>query len=116
MTNVDILRRAAALMRDRADAAKPSPWQPDVDDGHERIDVVTDARSIVVCEAINYRSGDGASTAQHIAGWHPSVAREIADWLDVVAHDVERPGFDAGWMRVYDQAFTVARAYLGGAA
>jgi hypothetical protein len=112
MSDVDLLRRAAALMRERANAARPSPWQTDVDEGHETRDVVTDARSVAVCQTINYGNGDGLQNARHIASWHPFMAHEIADWLDVVAHDVSRPGFDAGWMRVYDQAFTVAHAFL----
>lgn len=37
----------------------------------------------------------------------------VADWLTIVAHDVSRPDFDKGYLRVYDQAYEVARAYLG---
>ena len=94
--SADVLRKAAALMRERAEAAGPNdPW---------------------------FTSDDDANTpedAEHIASWHPAVALAVADWLDATAVRVEaaREPKDGGarnhgW-RGSRQALAVARAYLG---
>lgn len=72
----EILRRAAALMRERAEAATPGPWSavPRTTthnvQGHGRSVVVTPQTRVSM------------SNTAHIASWHPSVALAVADWLD----------------------------------
>jgi hypothetical protein len=125
------LREAAALMRRRAEAATPGPWEGYYDDS-----------SLPYWSVITDRTGDQVAThdlrggyeephgiegadAYHIASWHPAVALTVADWLDEMATD-----FEPEWARLvkgfgedaareflptrYDDAFKVANAYLGG--
>ena len=91
--SAEILRRAAALMRERAEDAtfvyssltmqpgQPVPW-PTEDELHVDFD---------------------EDMAPHIASWHPAVALAVADLLTVASVDwPENP-----------EAINVARAYLG---
>ena len=91
--SAETLRRAAALMRERADRAA-EPWF-EVDDLQP------------------WFSSDGTrSDAEHIASWPPGVALEVAVWLDEAA-DTYEPEPDAGDYTEFIRACVVARAYLG---
>lgn len=105
--SADVLRRAAALMRERAGAATPGPWtyepagesecgEPNCcyEYWHDRVwgDGVVQAEI------------DDAGNAQHIASWHPVVALAVADWLD---SEFSHPFGPTA------EAIDVARAYLG---
>ena len=99
-----MLRRAAGLMRERAEAATHGPWRRgDIDTFAEsgfRIDY-TDVEP-------NVCGGIDPADAEHIASWHPAVALAVANLLDAQA--------DAGyWEADPDSraALAVARAYLG---
>ncbi len=95
--SADLLRRAAALMRERAEAATfvdstggAVPWYMDPNDFDE---------------------GD----AEHINSWSPAVAIAVADWLDVTA---DMYPCQCGLMGddplcEHEQALAVARLYLG---
>lgn len=76
------LREAARLMRERAEAAKGSPWEFSEEPGRwssEWAIFSADAgHDFAMCE-----SDDDAA---HIASWHPAVALAVADWLDDAAH------------------------------
>lgn len=100
----DVLRQAAALMRERAEGATPGPWwqsgawfdddgtpMPMVGYGSTGADWVARTR--------DWSKGD----AKHIALWHPAVALAVADWLD----------YEASWSAPPTHALAVARAYLG---
>lgn len=116
--SAEVLRRAAALMRERAEAAAvsaPSPWfvsEADiVTDDEEPIETLS-----VVTRVTHWR--DAAAQRNHVASWHPAVARAVADVLDEEAQLLE------GWaMYSYHpdarpadhKLVAVARAYLGGA-
>jgi hypothetical protein len=94
VTAVEEIRRAAALMRERAqDADKDSfgSWH-------------------------GIGTGYRADIKEHIASWHPSVALAVADWLDHVAGAHDRFGqIAAGALVTPDRLATaVARAYLAG--
>lgn len=97
----EALRKAANLMRERAEVATSGPWadawlpeDPDACDGP----VVVAAATEVVTEW-HVTKPD----AEHIASWHPAVALAVADWLTVASVDwPENP-----------EALAVARAYLG---
>jgi hypothetical protein len=93
--SADMLREAATLMRERAEAATQGPWraEPIRGIGLRRADV----RGLPENTAHDYR-GDAVATAadsefgacpqgdaEHIASWHPAVALAVADWLDAVA-------------------------------
>lgn len=112
MTDIETIREAAALMRQRAVAATDGPW-------------IAAGDGLVWAE----RPGDPVSgstepeDAEHIAAWHPAVALAIADWLDDAAAREEQH-----WQRSAHYAYAdpcegdevygaliVARAFLGGA-
>lgn len=108
MTTATDLRRAARLMRERAEAASrtaPSPWivqeMEICTDDQEPIEAIS-----VVTSQIHWR--DAAAQRAHVASWHPAVAVAVADWLDSVASVAERLGGTTE-----PRALAVARAYLG---
>lgn len=88
--SADVLRRAAALMRSRAEAAAPAGvW-----DG---------------CCASPLH-------ADHVASWHPAVALEVADLLDAIERAARLAGVVADHpeaLSIRSRALAVARAYLG---
>lgn len=104
--SADVLRRASALMRERAEAATDGPWHPYFSEVRESTGFVV---GVV---------GQTYANAPHIASWHPAVALAVADWLDDVAERtrgtsqarLERDAEEREW---YMPALTVARAYLG---
>lgn len=124
--SADLLRRAAALMRERAEAATPGPWLADPDTWHPHGNPLGYRR--VVSGEANPISGirtphlhtalltppaspedrQAAADAAHVASWHPAVALAVADWLDACALVVTAaPGSTKA------HAERVARAYLG---
>jgi hypothetical protein len=116
--SAEILRRAAALMRERAEAATNSDWYPYFvpeqlhrPDGDG--DWIVDSGPRFICST----QADGPTSkanAEHIASWHPAVALAVADLLDAQAALVEETGgfFDIAEMGDAN-ALNVARAYLG---
>ena len=104
--SAETLRRAASLMRERAEEATEGPWTTwaDPKPGIDKAAVETawtrgdpdDGGSLVTdwCDLPD---------AEHIASWHPAVALAVADWLDATAARIEE----------IHEALTVARAYLG---
>lgn len=100
-TPAETLRRAAKLMRERAEAATPWPWAWEAtgdkdsswavgfvqdEDGNPLTGEIGQGEGIVidgVCESIAGNPTDGA----HIAAMHPGLALAIAEWLDKVAAD-----------------------------
>ena len=107
--SAEIFRRAASLMRERAELAPDGPWLAGERcvwgkvPGHEVITDGPDGRG-------------GTSTAQgaeHIASWHPAVALAVADWLDGVAQAIKNWERGIGVSPDQSHAFAVARAYLG---
>lgn len=93
----ETLRRAAALMRERANDATGSPWQhiPTEDEAG-----CSDAYVIALTghSSIGEDVGESmtAEDAQHIASWHPAVALAVADLLDLAAGHEKREGEEAG--------------------
>jgi hypothetical protein len=84
MSDTDLLRRAAARIREVAGQATPGPWCPEhvaecvnEEDGFGWTDHV----------AVNPDIGAFASAenAGHIAMWSPEVAMAVADWIDAEA-------------------------------
>ena len=128
--SADLLRRAAALMRERAEAATPGPWEALADGygdtsggrSHE------DRRDLLWVRSGPTNKGDIVSTygqwtersefdVLHIASWHPAVALAVADWLDVAAEaehiDFSEPPRNPRDRVMVYKALAVARAYLG---
>jgi hypothetical protein len=128
--SAELLRRAAAEMRQRAEAATDGGfgwrladlpganevWADRDAAGHDAFMVATTATRLNPNPGIK-----GHADATHIASWHPTVALAVADWLEDAAEnlDLQAPGGDLAkqWdMRVHiagDKALAVAHAYLG---
>lgn len=98
------LRRAAYLMRERANAVGEGPWEsyPLPDAGPNRWTMTGVG---VAGDDMGHRTETMfRPDAEHIASWHPAVALAVADWLDAE--------FDHPWGPTFE-AITVAETYLG---
>ena len=98
LDELQVLREAARLMRERAEAATPGGprWESAPDEwGSVRYIFPADSDSAIA-------SVPAVADAEHIASWHPDVALAVADLLDVLADPADMPA-----------ALAVARAYLG---
>lgn len=108
--SAETLRRAAALMRERAEAASAGPWKRYGMAGVAGHDwEIVDERR-VECECGEPVALTGCATnadALHIASWHPAVALAVADWLESVSSDTYLGSITRS------KALAVARAYLG---
>jgi hypothetical protein len=109
----DVLRRAARLMRERAEAATPGPWR-DFTYGDPMMHYVdAGPNTNLVASGAFWENADAA----HIASWHPAVALAVADWLDLVARAVDAAGgMKAATLATQANAYAaldVARKYLG---
>jgi len=82
-----IVRRAAALMKQRAEAATPGPWISL--DGGDRLmrDPGLDI-DLVVPEYVVDEPMSNAANAEHIAALHPLVATAVADAWEHQADDM----------------------------
>lgn len=106
----ETLRRAAALMRERAEAATPGPW-----DDTAPSDWASGEESWVWSESgtnvcITHEGDDPDAT--HIASWHPAVALEVASLLMTLA-DFMDEGEPLPDDLVDAHGAGIARAYLG---
>jgi len=104
--SADILRRAAALMRERAEAAQSGAWEVSCEDRGLMPEwgiYSTDAGH-------DFALVEDEGNAAHIASWHPTVALAVADWLDRVIRDADDDNYEP---QEFDSALSVARAYLG---
>lgn len=106
--SAELLREAAALMRERAEAARdsaPRQW-----DGGAWLERDADWYEP---HALSSRRVASVQDSGHIASWHPAVALAVADWLEAEAegHDVDT--YDVSNCCRMPHALAVARAYLG---
>lgn len=103
--SADLLREAAAKMRERAQAATPGPWKYP----HRNYPgIVMSQFGCLWYPGPRGHEGriNNEPDAEHIASWHPAVALAVADWLECQADTTCDCGVD-------ESALTVARAYLG---
>lgn len=115
--SADLLRRAAALMRERAEAARSGEWFADTTGGDADVRAAWrfGACDIAVCEG-SLPEGNAAN-AEHIASWHPAVALAFAKVLEDAAAALE---FDTGVGLTereassgFEAVIAAARAFLG---
>lgn len=112
----ELLRRAAAHLRERAESATPGPWET-----FETLDAETfvserGRRAFgVVSRPATGRGDYGANNARYIATMHPGVGLALAAWLENSAHHAESR--EANGMPADQSAdprpLAVARAVLG---
>lgn len=128
--SAEILRRAAALMQERAGAATPGPWESGTDgwtetvsgDGEDwcfvrRVGSASDITEHMLHGQPEIDSQTMAD-AEHIAAWDPAVALAVADWLDSLVDAMTNPNARYGGAstgREEASALAVARLYLGAA-
>ena len=107
----ETLRRAAALMRERASGCQPRRWHWEAL-GEKRYPqrVSSDGNVAIIAETF-IDPAHRPYEAEHIASWSPPVALAVAGWLDIEAAIAGRglPD-DSGSVH---PALRVARAYLG---
>ena len=119
--SADILRKAAAVMRERAEAAihdseGATRWTA-TGDGHHAAYGVTTVNG-PLWDIVNDVSGPDA---EHIASWHPAVALAVAEWLEAKAEQDDKGTCDdpRGCCNLCEHdyghvaALAVATAYLG---
>jgi hypothetical protein len=104
----DTLRRAATLIRERAEKATPGPWGWTWFDGTHAAREVTYAVAPAVARTNRWKTG--FDNAEHIASWHPAVALAAATWLE---HEADRAEHQPWTDDVTEQALAFATAYLG---
>lgn len=112
-----LLREAARIMRERAKAATPGPWEAGrigLMGGRVGLVITQPHGSFVMVDRDNEAR---IEDAKHIASWHPAVALAVADWLDYAAARAECKIANGGgevpvWSHERD-ALSVARVYLG---
>lgn len=96
------LRRAARLMRERAEGADSGPWRW-AEEGTPAVPWVLSPRGAVTA---GYRFN-----VEHIASWHPGVALAVAALLETAASCSCGPEDDHGDLAA--AALAVACAFLG---
>lgn len=104
--SAEVLRRAASLMRERAEVATPGPWTPQV--GIIVSNPGPNAKYVADCYD---EPGGSVADAAHIASWHPAAALAVADVLSLAADHAAGRGNACGSCVEFAEA--VARAYLG---
>jgi hypothetical protein len=101
--SAELLREAAALMRERAEATGVD----EVEGWYYPETLLEPLRLVAVPAATR-------PDAEHIASWYPAVALAVADWLDEVADLYSDPSDRiVSEQAMWDAALTVARVYLG---
>lgn len=125
MSDVEILRAAAARMRELAEGATPGPWASTrchhQESGYEH--------SVISADPFGQFADTGESMvpeedARHIAAWHPTVALAVADFLDAehaatadrqrrINEIARKNGWDAPDAFVSPPALKLARAFFG---
>lgn len=108
--SAETLRKAARLMRERAEATTPDA---DWTEGHYWI-----ADYDMYGNPVQTEIGGmgGAGDAAHYSSWHPAVALAVADWLDLMAADYApywAEPYAAPFVPVIEKAYQIARTYLG---
>lgn len=110
MSDVDLLRRAAALMRERAEAATVGPWWAEGAWFHGDVPWPIVGHGSTGADVVAHTARRDGSDAENIASWDPSVALLVADSVDLAADwTEEHPGSWPPWCK---KALAVARAYL----
>lgn len=125
LTVAEELRQAAALIRERAEAATPGPWK--------HMCLGSDGCIVVRTTGTKQEKMRGRiakfgwkdwhadhADAVHVAGWSAPVALAVADWLEEIARQYDAPPCDdpsgvctpCEWRPDFNDALRVARAYL----
>ena len=113
------LRRAATLMRERAETATPGPWWPVAGIWQTETFAAVLGPKGIPEDAGTWlmATGRGAASqeadADHAASWHPLVALAVADWLEREASLIDSQVFPQSDPAMERYPLAVACAYLG---
>lgn len=116
--SAETLRRAAALMRERAEAASPGPWMVDEDAPHIVLKPDKPGFSwdgtIIATVPEDFGLVDYAD-AEHIASATPEFVRAVGAWLAHYAAQVDESADRAPFGALAEDTLVadVARTYLG---
>lgn len=112
--SVDLLRRAAAKIRDAASTADPGPWASDGLDpnGNYYVHDVPDATPAGYFGVNVIAENAHEDNANHIALWSPDVAELVADVLDETAEAIDFHGV-ADIDVAFGSELALARRILG---
>ena len=113
--SAETLRRAAALMRERATDARAGTWLTAPSDLTPDATLVLadwqhEPRRVATC-AGSLPEGNLAN-ADHIASWHPAVALAVADCIDAALCYFDPDEFSEAEREMHDSLLTLARTYL----
>ena len=120
--SADRLRRAAAKIRETAQAAYPGPWCWDEnygESGDEGLALTNDAGDEVIgsynhhCCSFRYDPTVRDQEKAHIALWSPDVAELVARVLGRTAASLHRHGEAGDLTSAEKSAITLARRILG---
>ena len=111
------LRAAATLLRERAEAATPGPWEVLLSSTKHAYGVWSlRGECVTIDRATSRKHVDGAN-ASFVATMDPTVALAVADWLDWMAdRSASGNGIPAMRGQGLAQALAVADAILAGGA
>lgn len=112
--SAELLHRAAAAMRARAEKATPGEWWQESGIIHAPAHWPA-AEKGSPCHPARTDLGNGAddlADAEHIASWHPGVALVVAEWLDDVSFRAYGIGLPVARDIEIRPAEAIARAYL----
>jgi hypothetical protein len=117
----ETLRRAAALMRQHAQAASPGPWISDDSDQCWRLHSAPDPHwpTMQILKAPKRHQcpqyeeyWPEPADARHITAWHPGVALTVANLLDAIRQGPLPSPDNGGNGLMWIMALRVAGAYL----
>lgn len=123
----DIVRAAARLMRTRAHAATPGPWDWAPWDLHPTqrrvtLAVFNDAEELIADVRPEGPRATETADAEHIAAFSPVIAEAVAALLDDVLADADRrlrsinkaiPAAEIDHVHISPAAVNLAKLYLG---
>lgn len=107
-----LLHQTAPLLRSRAKAATPGPWQVNVDNhrGFEVPDVSVwseTAGEYVTEDVVTTPDSHFLANAEHVATWTPEAALAVADFLEFASHYANQP---QPYSPTVEHALKIARA------
>jgi hypothetical protein len=109
----DVMRRAAELMRERAEGCEARRWFWRAPDVYGYPQQVSSEGNVALIAETYIDPSHRPYEAEHIASWHPLVAAAVADWLDREAALIDAQVFPQSDPVMERYPLAVARAYLG---
>lgn len=117
MSSTDLLRKAAATLRDHANGTSPGPWRTFAhhgrdmtDEGWSEIGVQNDGHTVAITYPTGFENDYPERDAAFIAAMDPSVARLLADWLE---HEAKWDDMNGQWLGDTHPAMVLVHKIIG---